>query len=290
MNGTTNRPSHDFTHDRHATEIFEELKGYERDGLSYLLCEILKIRPVIREHFVNYRKQCNDELASRIVISGGRAGDQTRIVHTVSFFCAICKIIEERCPQLKLPFTYAEFMKLAVEKVTYQVELLSHTDKVSTFFTSMDGMLDRKVLLYGREFRIEKYKDRILKLDGGDKAIPEGTRLLYLCVKNVYDLYKRDKATDDPISRQTLLTYLKANPAYIGTKSGVRFTWQEPDYVARTDSQGNETEGAMLTMKTESKVKWCHVFDYDRLLVMMDIDLVRDRTEEAPVDPTDMPF
>ena len=69
-----------------------------------------------------------------------------------------------------------------------------------------------------------------------------------------------------------------------------RFTWQEPDYVARTDSQGNETEGAMLTMKTESKVKWCHVFDYDRLLVMMDIDLVRDRTEEAPVDPTDMPF
>lgn len=283
-------PSYDFTHDRHATEIFEELKGYERDGLSYLLCEILKIRPVIREHFVNYRKQCNDELASRIVISGGRAGDQTRIVHTVSFFCAICKIIEERCPQLKLPFTYAEFMRLAVEKVTYQVELLSHTDKVSTFFTSMDGMLDRKVLLYGREFRIEKYKDRILKLDGGDKAIPEGTRLLYLCVKNVYDLYKRDKATDDPISRQTLLTYLKANPAYIGTKSGVRFTWQEPDYVARTDSQGNETEGAMLTMKTESKVKWCHVFDYDRLLVMMDIDLVRDRTEEAPFDPTDMPF
>ena len=277
-------PSHDFTHDKHATEIFEELKGYERDGLSYLLCEILKIRPVIREHFVNYRKQCNDELASKIVISGGRAGDQTRIVHTVSFFCAICKIIEERCPHLKLPFTYSDFVKLAVEKVTYQVELLSHTDKVSTFFTSMDGMLDRKVLLYGREFRIEKYKEKVLRLDGGDKAIPEGTRLLYLCVKNVYDLYRRDKATDDPISRQTLLTYLKANPAYIGTKSGVRFTWQEPEYVSRTDNEGRETEGAMLTMKTESKVKWCHVFDYDRLLVMMDIDLLRDRSTETPVD------
>ena len=277
-------PSHDFTHDKHATEIFEELKGYERDGLSYLLCEILKIRPVIREHFVNYRKQCNDELASKIVISGGRAGDQTRIVHTVSFFCAICKIIEERCPHLKLPFTYTEFVKLAVEKVTYQVELLSHTDKVSTFFTSMDGMLDRKVLLYGREFRIEKYKEKILRLDGGDKALPEGTRLLYLCVKNVYDLYRRDKATDDPISRQTLLTYLKANPAYIGTKSGVRFTWQEPEYVSRVDNAGHETDGAMLTMKTESKVKWCHVFDYDRLLVMMDIDLLRDRSTDTPVD------
>jgi hypothetical protein len=100
---------------------------------------------------VNYRKQCNDELASKIVISGGRAGDQTRIVHTVSFFCAICKIIEDKCPQLKLPFTYADFMKLAIEKVTYQVELLSHTDKVSTFFASMDSMLDRKILVYGRK-------------------------------------------------------------------------------------------------------------------------------------------
>ena len=152
-------PSHDFTHDRHATEIFEELKGYERDGLSYLLCEILKLRPVIREHFAAYRKACNDELASRIVITGGRAGDQTRIVHTVSFFCAICKIIEERT-KLKLPFTYADFLKLAIEKVTYQVELLSHTDKVSTFFSSMDSMLDRKVLLYGREFRIELWPFR----------------------------------------------------------------------------------------------------------------------------------
>lgn len=283
-------PSHDFTHDRHATEIFEELKGYERDGLSYLLCDILKIRPIIRQHFVNYRKMCNDELSSRIVISGGRAGDQTRIVHTVSFFCAICKIIEDKCPQLKLPFTYADFLKLAIEKVTYQVELLSHTDKVSTFFASMDSMLDRKILVYGREFRIERYKDRILKLDGGDKAIPEGTRLLYLCVKNVHDLYRRDKVSDEPISRQTLITYLKANPAYIGTKKGVRFTWQEPDYVARTDSQGHEVDGAMLTMKTESKVNWCHVFDYDRLQVMMNIDLLRDRSEEAPENPDEMPF
>ena len=283
-------PIHDFTHDKHATEIFEELKGYEREGLSYLLCEILQIRPVIREHFVNYRKQVYDELTSRVVVSGGRAGDQTRIIITVSFFCTICKIIEEKCPQLKLPFTYEEFMKLAIEKVTYQVELLSHTDKVSTFFAAMDSMLDRKILVYGREFRIEKNEERIIHLEEGDKAVPVGTRLLYLCVKNVHDLYRKDKTSDEPISRQTLLTYLKANPAYIGTKNSVRFTWQEPEYAARTDKVGNEVEGAILTMKTESKVKWCHVFDYDRLVAMMDIDLLRDRPTDAPVDLNETPF
>lgn len=283
-------PSHDFTHDKHATKIFEELKGYEREGLSYLLCEILKIRPIIREHFVNYRKQCNDELAEKIVIAGGRAGDQTRIVHTVSFFCAICKIMEEKCPWLKLPFTYDEFVKLAVEKVKYQVGLLSHTDKVSTFFASMDSMIDRKILLYGREFRVERNDELTLKTDEGDKVVPVGTRLLYLCVNNVHDLYKKDKASDEPISSQTLHAYLTANPAYIGRKRAVRFTWKEPEYAARTDSMGNETDGAMLTMKTETKVKRCMIFDYDKLVAMMDIDLLRDKTMDAPTEPDETPF
>ena len=283
-------PSHDFTHDKHATEIFEELKGYEREGLSYLLCEILKIRPVIREHFVNYRKACNDELANKVVVSGGRAGDQTRIINTVSFFCAICKIIEDKCPELKLPFTYEQFVKLAIEKVTYQVELLSHTDKVSTFFSAMDSMLDRKILLYGREFRIEKNEERIIHLEEGDKAVPVGTRLLYLCLQNVHDLYKREKVSDEPISRQTLLTYLKANPAYIGTKKATRFTWQEPEYTARTDKEGREMEGAILTMHTETKVNRCLVLNYDRLLVTMpNIDLLRDRTTDKPYED-EQPF
>ena len=46
----------------------------------------------------------------------------------------------------------------------------------------------------------------------------------------------------------------------------------------------------MLTMKRESKVKWCHVFDYDRLVAMMDIDLLRDRPLDVPIDPNERPF
>ena len=282
-------PSHDFANDKHATEIFEELKGYEREGLSYLLCEILKIRPIIRENFVNYRKQCFDQLTNRVV-NTGRAGDRTRIIHTVSFFCAICKILEEKCPQLKLPFRYEEFLNLAIEKVIFQVELLSHTDKVSTFFDAIDSMLDQKTILYGREFRIETYEERIINLEEGDKAIKYGTRLLYLCVRNVHDLYKKFKASDEPMSRQTLLTYLKAHPAYVGVKKGVRFTWKEPEYVARTDSMGVEQEGAVMSMKQETKISRCHVFDYDHLVAMMHIDLLRDKPTDAPVNMEEKPF
>ena len=130
----------------------------------------------------------------------------------------------------------------------------------------------------------------MVKFEDGDKAVPVGARLLYLCVKNVHDLYKKDKASDEPMSRQTLLTYLNAHPAYIGAKKGVRFTWQEPEYAARTDKMGNEVEGAILTMKNESKVNRCHVFNYDRLVSMMDIDLLRDRSTDAPVDVNETPF
>ena len=179
---------------------------------------------------------------------------------------------------------------MAIEKVIFQVELLSHTDKVSTFFDAIDSMLDQKTILYGREFRIEKYEERIINLEEGDKAIKYGTRLLYLCVRNVHDLYKKFKASDEPMSRQTLLTYLKAHPAYVGVKKGVRFTWKEPEYVARTDSMGVEQEGAVMSMKQETKISRCHVFDYDHLVAMMHIDLLRDKPTDAPVNMEEKPF
>ena len=43
-------------------------------------------------------------------------------------------------------------------------------------------------------------------------------------------------------------------------------------------------------MKTETKVKRCMIFDYDKLVAMMDIDLLRDKTMDAPTEPDETPF
>jgi DNA primase catalytic core len=282
-------PPYNFKNDEHAVNIFNELKNYEKEGLSYLLCEILKIRPVVQEKFVSYQTACEKELSSKIGASDGRSGDQTRIITTVSFFLAICKIIEDFCPALKLPFTYQQFLPIAVDKVNYQVEMLSHTDKVSSFFSAMDSMFDRHLLLYGREFRVET-SEALVHLDQGDKMMAKGSKILYMNVKAVYDLYKKDKTTDEPISKQTLTAYLKANPSFIGTKKGIKFTWKEPQYENKTDGTGKETEQATMTMVQKTKNTSCYVFDYDRLSKDMEIDLIRDNTNEKIIDESSLPF
>lgn len=283
-------PPRDFTNDRHASMIFNELKGYEKEGLSYLLCEILKIRPIVQQNFASYQSECIKDLSARASVSGGRSGDLTRIITTVSFFCTICKIIEDNCPKLKLPFTYEEFLKIAVEKVNYQVELLSHTDKVSSFFAAMDSMLDRHIIIRGREFKIDTPEDVMLHLDEGDRTVQSGVKILYMNVKSVYDLYKKDRTTDEPISKQTLSTYLKSNPCYIGTKRSVRFTWTEPHYENKTDADGNESDQATMTMVTTTKNTSCYVFDYSRLARIMDIDLEREQEEDISKNEDNVPF
>ena len=281
-------PSHTFN--RKEVDLFNELKGYERQGMSYLLCEILQIRPIVQEKFIVYQRACKDELTDKIAVTGGRAGDQTRIIETVSYFCAICKLIEEECKWLAMPFKYSEFFELAVMKVQNQVELLSHTDKVSTFFSIMDGLIDRKVIIYGREYKIEEPKEKILHLDAGDKVIPERMRLLYLNVKAVFDLYQKDKSAGEPITKQTLTGYLKSNPAYMGTLKNTRFKWKQPEYEGVIDSRvtSDDTDArAQLTMKDGEKVTSCFIFDYDRLARDMEIDLVRNFKKK---DEENIPF
>lgn len=112
-------PAHNFSGDQEAQRIFKELKGYEKEGLSYLLVEVQKLRPLFRTHFVPYMEQARKELQDALAGMSGRSGDQSRIIGTVSMFLATCRLLINDAPQLQLPFGYEDFFELAVKKVRH---------------------------------------------------------------------------------------------------------------------------------------------------------------------------
>ena len=75
-------PKREEINEDHARAVFEELKDAEKSGLSYLLVEVLKLRPVVREHFPRLQKECVKELLRDVEASGTRSGDQTRVINT----------------------------------------------------------------------------------------------------------------------------------------------------------------------------------------------------------------
>lgn len=293
-------PKREEIQEEHAQQIFQELKDFERAGLSYLLVDILKLRPIVKSKFSELLKECSKELQHYVEASGSRSGDQTRIINTVSMFLATCKMIVLYAPELKLPFSYETFRNIAVEKIKKQVEMLVKTDKLATFFNTIDYLIDKGSIKYGRDYKIER--PARIKLKGGVEKIlqPSDTAVLYMNLSNVHKMYIAATTNGDkPLTLTTLEVNLNSHPAYIGQVSNTRFKWLESKEVPignylKDQETGIESKNMAMTRVMEPKEKQTSavVLNYDILSKMMGIDFERTVRPEESNEPiqTDLPF
>lgn len=296
-NALTNRvvlcevPKREDFNEEHARTIFEELKNAEKAGLSHLLLDVLKLRPIVQEHFAHIQKECVRELQREVEVSGTRSGDQIRLILTVSMFLAMLRILMTYAPHLPLPFTYEQFRSLAVDKIRQQVELLTKTDKLAAFFAAMDYLIDAGKLRIGRDIKIEM-PGRSIRLKGGvDFHLPTSdTRILYMNLSNVHNMYvSYVRSGDKPISLTTLEVNLNSHPAYIGRVANTRFRWFEAEdlpmggVIRDSNNQLVPNDTLRKTMQQREKSTSAVVMNYDILRSMAGIDLERSvRPDEEP--------
>ena len=270
-------PKRDEVNEEHAKHIFERLKNYENIGLSYLLIDILKLRPIVRAKYKEVLHQCNKELQERVEREKGRSGDQTRLIETVSLFLAMCRILTDYAPELRLPFSYEEFLDLAVQKVKWQVELLVKTDKLSRFFNIWDTLIDEGKVKIGRDFRIETREK--VKTTDGEKHFDEPVEVVYFNISNIHQLYCKGMISGEkPLTRTTLEINLKSSPAYIGQVASFRFNWQEVEMVTGTEAfpdSKSVSKIATSVISEKTKNTSAVVLNYTIMKNMMHIDFNR---------------
>lgn len=275
-NALTNRvvilevPKHDYINDMEAQTIFNELKSIEKDGLSYLLFDVLKMRKTVREYYPALQKNCARELMDR-VRGSLKSGEQTRIINTVSLFLAMVKLLEQHAPHLKLPFTYEEFLKLAEEKVNTQVDMIARTDKLAQFFDTIDSLIDAGSVKFGRDYKIDTPRKVTLK-GGAEYTVPADTKVLYMNIRNIHSMYARAKVGDKALTLTTLEVNLKSHPAYIGMVSNTRFKWWEEKIVPREGS--NEVKRVVESYEKQTSAA---VFDYSILRKYLELDFEREK-------------
>lgn len=277
-------PAHNFSGDQEAQRIFKELKGYEKEGLSYLLVEVQKLRPLFRTHFVPYMEQARKELQDALAGMSGRSGDQSRIIGTVSMFLATCRLLINDAPWLQLPFGYEDFFELAVKKVRHQCEMLAKSDKLATFFNTLDFLIDKGTLKIGRDFTVDE-PDKVTLKGGVVKPIAEGQKVMYMNLSNVHKHYLAAmQGGERPLTLTTLVVNLKSHPAYIGDVSNKKFIWQEEVRTMRTppNTVNPETMATMapddtmiIKIQKKSKQTSAIVLDYNVLQQFMGIDFER---------------
>ena len=280
-------------------DLFAELKDIEERGLSNVLLEILKLRTTVMDKFRVLKQECYKELKSRM----SSTGEVDRLMKTASLFLATCKLLTEHS-DLKLPFTYEEFFEIAFAKINFQIELISKTDKLATFFKAMDVMIDTKAIIEGRDYDIVEQSKVTVKSPGGERSevqLPAGTKVLYLRMGAIYTQYARSSYNKEESTQSTIEQNLRSNPAYIGLVNSRRFKWYTTIEVPRggveenTSGTGTQIDNTMVKkVERQEAISSCIAINYDMFRQIYDIDLQRKpEGEDEPKQESnkeDLPF
>ena len=281
-------------------DMFNQLKDIEdpdKIGLSNVLLEILKLRPLVMEHFRTLKQQAYDELKTELL----NAGEIDRLMKTASLFLATCKLIENHT-SMNLPFSYKEFFKIACAKIKFQIELISKTDKLATFFKAMDVMIYTKSIMEIRDFVIDTPDKITIKMPGGEKkevTFPAGTKILFLRLSAIYTQFARSSYNNEDSTQSTIEQNLRSHPSYIGCVHARRFNWHEVVEVPRggfENSDVNEGSTVDNTMVRKIEKKFtnssCIALNYEIFLELYDIDLRRsgDELSSKSVDNNKQPL
>jgi DNA primase catalytic core len=277
-------PSRDFTEEER--ETFEELKEYEKNGLANILLQVLELRETFEKHYLGILVEETKKLKDSVKMNISNTEGLMRIVNACALMTSTCRIIEEHAPHLKLPFTYEEFRPIADQKVFSQVERISSTNKLSTYFQTISTLVTHERIKLGRELKISE-TSRVTRLLSGKKKeeveLPLATKVLYIDFESVYSLYHKEVGSNEALSRQSLTAYFNSNQAFIGQCNATRFRWQVPEHVG-ADLQGeltadgnsiNPVINARMRMVDKTKTTSAYMFNYNILKSLVDIDFER---------------
>ncbi len=286
----------------HEDAIFRELKSYEKGGLQNILLEILKNKKTIRTHYTRTQREVYKQLKDSVRQSIANTDGLSRILNTYSMFLAVCKVVENYT-EFKLPFTFEEFSEIANRELIKQVESISTSNRMFTFFSTIGYLIDNGSLIEGRDFKIEAPGKITLQKQGREtyeKILdPAETNILHLSFENVYREYARTVGPRENLSKQSLLSYFQSHESWLGTSRSTRFRWREsveatnPLRRVQVDIDQTVADPTMRRIMVEKKKTTSSiVLNYDILKDLLDIDYQRatDELSDTPGNPDNLPF
>jgi len=213
-------PSRDFSEDERQT--FEELKDYEKTGLSNILLQVLELREMYEKFYLSILVEETKKLKDSVKLNISNTEGLMRIINACALMTSTCRLIEQHATHLKLPFTYAEFLPIAQQKVFSQLERISSTNKLSTYFQTISTLITHERIKIGRELKISPTAKVTRVLSGKKKQeveLPIDTKVLYVDFEGVYSLYQKEVGSNEALSRQSLTAYFNSNTSFIGVCS-----------------------------------------------------------------------
>lgn len=263
-----------------AKRKFDELKAIRDLGCSHLVLEILKHRKRVEADFSsNYKAAMADILAS---IEGESVEDRIfrNWIIPLAIFRTLAGVID-------VGFDYKEMLQICVNGILRQNKECRSTNEIAAFWNVVDFLHQNGDIFIEADYRI-KYETRFKGKGMKDNIVfPRAKPVLYLLVKRVFPLYKKNGKSmgDTTLPTESLRFYLENSKEYLGTKNAVKFRNLSNPVDSSTTTKNQF--GQVQVLKT-SHTDWALCFDYEMIAENYGINLEVETAHEDDVDSIDI--
>lgn len=203
----------------------DQLRRWERQGLSGILTELLPHRRLVESEFDTVIARVKDELFADLETR--QIGTSTRTQQNVSCLLALYDLF---APHINWPMSREQVWEYSRRLIGEMNNLLHESDVLNGFWSMVAYLYDRGELEDGWDFKIETKTSVKLKVPGGkteERTFENPVSLLYIRVTNLhkpYSEYTRRTSKMEPLKENTLVVYLKQQGYYVGQVGSTYFS------------------------------------------------------------------
>lgn len=271
---------------------YEDLKRYEKQGLTCITNELLAQREWVLE---NYEKQL------AITKEEMRQATDTRhiegrILQNWTMVLAMLRTLEGR---IALPFNYDQALKVFVEGMERQNGEVKSSNEIANFWVAVETMLTNGDIETGYDLKLYFGKSDVRCHKGSGVSRQEMNYsqtydVIYLSTSRVFKLYaKLMKGTKDSkssiIDEGSLRHYLTAQDEYMGECVKM---FKVPTRLRQNPGEGRSFTESGQALQVLQKANRSLVFNYAKLVENYGIDLkVESKVDEDnPVNDIEVPY
>jgi len=199
---------------------YEELREWEKKGLSDVVIEIIRSRSSIEQNYLHEFTEIGDKIRDELRDTGADG----RVVGNHIVFLAVVKILSDK---LSFPFTYEEFYEEIKKSIQQQSLTISSNDDLADLFQMMEFLAMQHAIKINEDYKLEKRKLHITigRGETEEKKTLECVDVLYIKMTRIYPMYAEHtrKQGNDPLPQSTLISYFKNHRSFIGPVKGTKF-------------------------------------------------------------------
>ena len=253
-------------------DAYEDLVAMCSLGNSHLTLEVLGHRQLFEKNFTNAYSLTKAELSK--ILEGEKIHD--RIFGNWIIPLAAFRTLES---VLSLPFSYNDLLTAAIAGMRLQNETAQESSEMGDFWEALQGFHTQGRAIDRAHFRIKWHRTFRSTTMKEDIIFAEPTPILYLNSAAVAGLFNGRGAANATANRSnwsTMLSYLRAHPAFLGLKQD-RFTILLPN--GQPDYTVEPGPGAVKKLKVSRPKALC--FNYAMLKEEFGLNLETEVITEA---------